>query len=142
MPEKMLFLRGPMAKNVLHYQRGERIINSGGTDKGMYIILEGEVEIALSDGNDKIVVAVLKKSDFFGEISLFNDTPRSSNATAMGSVKLVRIDNPVQLKTFLLKNSAFAAKMVGVLAQRLAKTDEILIGKISELNRLKVTRDI
>ncbi len=115
---------------------------SGGADKGMYIILEGEVEIALADGNDKIVVAVLKKSDFFGEISLFNDTPRSANATAMGSVKLVRIDNPAQLKTFLLKNSSFAAKMVGVLAQRLAKTDEMLIGKISELNRLKVTRDI
>lgn len=131
-----------MARNVAYYQRGERIIDAGANDKGMFIILEGEVEITLTDGNNKIVVAVLKKNDFFGEISLFNDTPRSASATAMGNVKLVRIDSPAHLKAFLLKNSSFAAKMVGVLAQRLAKTDEILIGKISELNRLKVTRDI
>ncbi len=131
-----------MARNIRYYQRGERIIEAGGTDKGMYIILEGEVEITLSDGSNKVVVAVLKKNDFFGEISLFNDTPRSANAMALGNVKVVRIDSPMQLKAFLLKNPAFAAKMVGVLGQRLAKTDEILIGKISELNRLKVTRDI
>lgn len=131
-----------MAKNIRYYQRGERIIDAGNTDKGMYIILEGDVEITLTDGNNKIVVAHLKKNDFFGEISLFNDTPRSANAMAMGDVKVVRIDDAAHLKAFLLKNSAFAAKMVSVLAQRLAKTDEILIGKISELNRLKVTRDI
>ncbi len=128
--------------NIAYYQRGERIIEAGANDKGMFIILEGEVEITLTDGSNKIVVAVLKKSDFFGEISLFNDTPRSANATAMGTVKLVRIESAAQLKIFLLKNTAFAAKMVSILAQRLAKTDEILIGKISELNRLKVTRDI
>ena len=46
------------------------------------------------------------------------------------------------LKVFLIKNPSFAAKMVSILCQRLAKTDEILIGKISELNRIKITRDV
>jgi CRP/FNR family cyclic AMP-dependent transcriptional regulator len=100
------------------------------------------VQIMLSDGKNTILVATLNKGDFFGEISLFNNTPRSANAFAVGNVKLAFIDNVDQLKAFLLKNPSYAAKMVHILAQRLAKTDEILIGKINELNRLKLLRDV
>ncbi|HSA15584.1 MAG TPA: cyclic nucleotide-binding domain-containing protein [Spirochaetota bacterium] len=131
-----------MAKQIVFYQRSEKIIKAGTTEQRMYIILEGEVEISLSDGNNRIVVAKLRKGDFFGEISLFNNTPRSADAIAAGDVKLAYIDSVEELKAFLLKNPVFAAKMVHILAQRLAKTDEILIGKVSELNRLKVLKDV
>jgi len=131
-----------VAKQIVFYQRSEKIIKAGTTEQRMYIILEGEVEISLSDGNNWIVVAKLRKGDFFGEISLFNNTPRSADAIAAGDVKLAYIDSVEELKAFLLKNPVFAAKMVHILAQRLAKTDEILIGKVSELNRLKVLKDV
>jgi len=130
-----------MASNVVYFQRGERIIEAGKLEKMMYIILEGEVEISLSGGTERIVVAKLKKNDFFGEISLFTDNPRSATVMAVGNVKLVCIDSDTQLKAFLMKNPSFAAKMVQTLGQRLARTDEILVGKISELNRVKMTRD-
>jgi len=131
-----------MAKSIVYYQNSEKIIEAGKTETRMYIILEGEVQISLSDKIDKVVVAKLKKGDFFGEISLFTNTPRSATATALGGVKLAFIDNAEQLREFLIRNPAFAAKMVHTLARRLAKTDEILVGKISELNRIKITRDI
>lgn len=124
---------------LLHYQDGERIIAAGEFEQRMYIILEGHVSIFLGEGKDRIEVAKLKKGDFFGEISLFNNTPRSATVIANGNVKLVFIDNVQQLKAFLVNNPAFAAKMVHILCRRLAKTDEILIGKIDEINRLKVT---
>lgn len=131
-----------MVKNVVYYQAGEKIIEAGKQESKMYIILEGEVEIQLTDGSSKVVVAYLKKGDFFGEISLFANTPRSATVIAKGGVKLVYMDNVEELKAFLLKNPSFAAKMVQILAKRLARTDEILIGKISELNRIKLTRDL
>ncbi len=131
-----------MPKNIAYYRQNEKIIEVGKTEKKMYIILEGDVEIALSDGKNRIVVAELKKGDFFGEISLFTNTPRSATVIAMSEVKLVYIDSVDELKAFLIKNPSFAAKMVSILAKRLAKTDEILIGKISELNRIKITRDL
>jgi CRP/FNR family cyclic AMP-dependent transcriptional regulator len=131
-----------MNKNIMYFQSGERIIKAGGTETRMFIILEGEVQISLSDKMDKIVVAELKKGDFFGEISLFTDAPRNATATAISNVKLAFIDNADQLREYLIHNPAFAAKMVNVLAQRLAKTNEILVGKISELNRIKITSDV
>ncbi len=128
-----------MSKNILYYQNGENIIKAGSLEQRMYIILEGKVSIILTDGNEQFVVATLGKGDFFGEISLFTSIPRSATVKALGDVKLAFIDNVAQLKAFLIKNPAFAAKMVQILSQRLAKTDEILIGKISENTRLRQT---
>ena len=127
---------------VLYYKNNETIIKSGQLEKRMYIILEGVVAITLTDGSDHFPVANLKKGDFFGEISLFTNTPRSATVKAVGDVKLAFIDSEEQLKSFLIKNPFFGAKMVTILAQRLAKSDGILMGKVSEVNRLKVTRDI
>lgn len=129
-----------MSKNILYYQNGENIIKSGQLEQRMYIILEGRVSIILTDGNEQLVVATLTKGDFFGEISLFTSIPRSATVRSLGDVQLAYIDNVTQLKAFLIKNPAFAAKMVQILSQRLAKTDEILIGKISENTRLKQTQ--
>jgi len=131
-----------MAKKILQYHGGERIIQSGSREKRMYIILEGSVSISLSDGNNVIKVAEMHKGDFFGEISLFNNTPRSATVTAIDSVSVAYIDSLEELQAFLVRNPVFAAKMGNILAQRLAKTDEILIGKISELNRVGLIRDV
>jgi len=131
-----------MSGRVLNYKHNERIITSGDIEKRMYIIIEGKVEIILTDGSHKITVATLNKGDFFGEISIFNNRPRSANAYAIGDVKLAYIDDTQQLKKFLLKNPSFAAKMVHVLTERLAKTDELLLGKINEINRLKLINKI
>lgn len=131
-----------MSKNIMYYQNGENIIKAGQREQRMYIILEGRVSIILQSGEEQFVVATMEKGDFFGEISLFTDHPRSATVRSLGDVKLAYIDNVTQLKAFLIKNPAFAAKMVQILAQRLAKTDEILVGKISEIKRLKQTQAI
>ena len=131
-----------MAGRVLYYKNAEKIIEAGKQEKRMFIILEGSVHIILSDGQNMVKVAELKKGDFFGEISLFNNTPRSATALAIGDVKLAYVDSADELKAFLIKNPSFAAKMVHILAKRLAETDKILIGKISEINRLKIMRDV
>jgi CRP-like cAMP-binding protein len=131
-----------MAKNMVYFQTGEDIIKIGKIEQRMYIILEGQVNVFLSKGDENIQVATLDKGDFFGEISLFTDNPRSATVKAVGNVKLAIIDNKAQLKSFLVLNPQFAAKMVHVLAKRLAKTNEILVGKMSEINRLKQTNAI
>jgi len=131
-----------MSKNIMYFQNGENIIKIGQIEQRMYIILEGRVSVFLTSGAENIVVATMEKGDFFGEISLCTDHPRSATVRALGDVKLAYIDNVTQLKSFLILNPQFAAKMVSILAQRLAKTDTILIGKISEINRLKQTQAI
>lgn len=131
-----------MAKRVVYYKKGEIIIKEGQLDRRMYVILEGFVKISLSDRGDKITVATLKKGDFFGEMSLFNETPRSATATALEDVKLAYLNDIKQLTNFLELNPKFAVKMVHILATRLSKTNEILLGEFREVNKFKYLRDI
>ena len=51
--------------------------------EGMYIIMTGSVKITIGtrSGNENIL-AELGEGDFFGELALFDDEPRSANAIA------------------------------------------------------------
>lgn len=127
-----------MAARILNFTDSERIIRAGQNDRRMYIILSGSVQISLRDGVDSFVVATMNKGDFFGEMSLFCNRPRTADAVAIGDVKLTYIESLLELKKFLSVNPNFAIKMVEVLSERLTKTDEHLIGVISDINRLKL----
>ncbi len=130
-------------KKIVYYINGEKIIKDGDTDKRMYIILEGTVNITLSDGREKIDVATLQKGAFFGEMSLFNDAPRSATVTASSdNVRLTYIDNTDDLKKFLHLNPSFAARMAQIMAKRLAKTNEILIKEFKQLNKYKYLNNL
>jgi CRP-like cAMP-binding protein len=115
-----------MAGKILKYKKGETIVKQGDKEQRMYIILKGEVRIALCDEIREVELTLLKKHDFFGEISLFNKEPRSASAVAMGNVELTYIDSDEELDRFLLKNPGFSRKMVKVLAGRLARTNDII----------------
>jgi len=126
-----------MNQNILKYAKFETISRAGSTDRGMFIIIEGKVEITLNDGNQEYKVAILHENDFFGEGSLFNNTNRTANAVAIEDTKVFKIVEKHKLEEFLHKNPSFAMKMISVLSKRLAATDEILMEKISEIKMLK-----
>ena len=115
-----------MGRNIVYFKNCEKIIETGNTDRRMYIILEGEVLITLKKGSQTIVISKLKKGDFFGEISLLNGSPRCADARAIGEVKLAFIENRVQLQKFLVSNPLFAAKMVQVMSTRIVHTNKLI----------------
>lgn len=126
-----------MSRKVVKFMPDEAIIKKGTKESRMYIIIEGHVRIVLRDGDDEINVATLKKNDFFGEMSLFTSKERTADAIALDNVTVTFVESIQQLNSFLLANPKFAAKMVHILVERLANTNELLIGKVSETNRLK-----
>jgi len=126
-----------MAKKIKKYSSGEMIIKRGDIEKRMYIILSGEVEVSMNDGVKKIALAHLKKHDFFGEISLYCEMPRTADAIAVGSVTLAYLDCIEDLDTFLSKNHKYSMKMVNLLATRIAHSNKILFEELQGRNSAK-----
>ncbi|WP_411821400.1 Crp/Fnr family transcriptional regulator [Leptospira sp. 'Mane'] len=106
---------------------GQRIFKEGEMNNAMYIILKGNVEIFFTVNNGQTRLAIMKPGDFFGEMALFSSNPRSATARTITSAELAIIESKQQLENFLVKNPKFAAKMVSIMADRLAKTNELLI---------------
>lgn len=63
--------------------RGQVLIQEGVDPAGLYVVVEGEVEITKTDeGGDTVVLAYLRPGDVFGEIGLLEDRPTTATATA------------------------------------------------------------
>lgn len=115
-----------MADKELSFKKGEKIIQAGEKEQRMYIIKRGDVEVSMTEDMKKVVLAKLKRDDFFGEMSLFNKTPRSADATALSDTIVVCIENQRELDKYLSENPRFSNQMVQILVSRLAKTNELL----------------
>ena len=70
--------------DIINFKKGEDIIEEGTLGDCAYIIEEGSVEVSkLSPHRDKQVLAILEKSEIFGEMGLIDGLPRSATVTAL-----------------------------------------------------------
>ncbi|HEU0370282.1 MAG TPA: cyclic nucleotide-binding domain-containing protein [Candidatus Acidoferrum sp.] len=106
---------------VWYLKAGETIFKEGETGKELYVIKSGQVEIRLENR----LLATLEANDIFGEMALFDSTPRSATAVAKTDVALV----PVSKKDFVALVSrapTFALDIMSMLARRLREANKAI----------------
>ncbi|NWF98381.1 MAG: cyclic nucleotide-binding domain-containing protein [Nitrospirae bacterium] len=117
-------------KSILYqreYKTNEFIFKEGDAGLGMYIIFNGKVIITC--GNDKQTLAELEEGDFFGELSLLDESPRSASAVAKTPCILLCFFKP-ELLDIIERNPKLGCKIIFKLAwtigERLKSTNEQL----------------
>ena len=87
----------------------------------MYIIEEGQVRIyrVAEDGREK-TLALLSEGDFFGEMALIDDEPRSAIAEATEPCVLLAIHKR-DVHSLIQANPSIALSMIQGLSRRLAR---------------------
>lgn len=116
--------------HIRYYKKNELIFREGEPGLGLYIILDGKVEIYKEKNSQKTTLSILTKGDFFGEISLLLiDKPRSASAIALEPTTLLGFFNP-DLKVLMKRNphisNIFLYNIATILGDRLIKTNEVL----------------
>jgi hypothetical protein len=78
---------------LVRYQAGDLIIRKGDTDQALYIIIGGQIRVwdRTEDGKARLL-NYHGAGDFFGEIALLEDKPRTANVDAITDVELVVFD--------------------------------------------------
>jgi CRP/FNR family transcriptional regulator, cyclic AMP receptor protein len=110
------------------YRSGDAVFEEGDVGDKLYVIVRGAVDIikAAGQGPGQVLVT-LRRGDYFGEMSLIDDAPRSASAMATEESSLLSIKK--QDFMLLLDNSpTIAAKIykffVITLQHRLRETNE------------------
>jgi CRP-like cAMP-binding protein len=109
------------------FKIGAMIVEEGRTGNGLYIVLSGRVEVVkgIPAGRPE-VVAVLGPGEPFGEMALLGEWPRTASVRALEDTECLGMDRWVFMHQ-VRREPEMALKMLQVLAQRLAKTNERIV---------------
>lgn len=114
----------------LRVKKDEFIFKEGATGDAFYLIVSGSVRIStIVPGVGEEALTILREGEYFGEMALIDDAPRSASAIANDDTILLLIakDN---FRKLLAQETGIAYKLLWVftktLSARLRKTDEQL----------------
>ncbi len=112
------------------FQGGETIFEENDPGNSLLVIISGEVRITQrANVSGEETLTVLKKGDFFGEMALLEDLPRSATALAHSDTFMLEISRERFLH-FLEKDPASGVKILVRLARSLSARLREADGKI------------
>jgi uncharacterized membrane protein len=112
------------------YEEGDAVFRQGDEGSSLFIVEDGAIEIAYGEGKTRVVLATLFNGQYFGELSLFDGSPRSATALALKHSELIRLDRS-DLVDFVNKNPAAALRIIAEMGERLRQTNELMSRRVS-----------
>ena len=104
-------------------EEGEVIFSKGDEPDYAYLIQSGGVDIVLEKDGRTIHIDTLGEGEFFGEMALVDDEPRSATATAIAPTTCVKIARRDFLER-LGNSEPLTRIMLELLVKRLRKSTE------------------
>jgi len=102
-----------------YFEPSQIIVTQGTPGQAFYLILSGRVEI-LRDG---VSLGAFGPGDFFGEMSLLDQAPRSATIRALDHTSCLMLSS-WDFKALLERHPSIAIKLLEVLSRRLRVADE------------------
>lgn len=116
-------------------EQGAEVFSAGTPSDGtMFFVLEGELEAVTDSGKQETVVKRYQRGDFFGEMALINNSPRSHTVRALSKgTKLGRIDKDIFMR-ISRSNPVFLYRMLIVMITRLAEVEKQVVAASNQVN--------
>lgn len=106
------------------YKPGDFIFREGdAANAEAYMVHEGRVEIRRRFGEEERVLRVIGKGDLLGDLALFRNAPRSTDAVAADAVTLMVIPSN-RLEHLVRANPSLALALIRQLATRMVEAED------------------
>jgi CRP/FNR family transcriptional regulator, cyclic AMP receptor protein len=126
--------------NVRIFNPGELIFREGEKGDLMYVLLEGSVELKKKvEHGETVLKTVDTPNDFFGEMALLDERPRSASAIASKKTRVLAVDGPT-FESMILANGKFALKIIKVLSARIRHSNDQVSELIETMPKERIAR--
>jgi len=113
--------------------RGTIIMAAGDPTDSLYIVLSGRLKVMMSDADGKeVILTLIGPGEFFGEMGLIDDSPRSASVVAIEPCELLAITRR-DFKKCLAENFEMSMAVMRGLVRRLREADR-KIGSLALLD--------
>ncbi len=113
--------------------RGSIIMAAGDPTDSLYIVISGRLKVMMGDADGKeVILSILGPGEFFGEMGLIDDSPRSASVLTIEPCELLAIAKR-DFKKCLAENFEMAMGVMKGLVRRLREADR-KIGSLALLD--------
>ncbi len=106
------------------YPKNSTIIAAGDPTDAMYIVVSGRLKVVMSDKEgQEVILAILDQGEFFGEMGLIAQAPRSATVTTIEPCELLTITRADFTKC-LQGNFDLTMNVIRGLVKRLREADK------------------
>jgi CRP/FNR family cyclic AMP-dependent transcriptional regulator len=106
------------------YPKGAIIVNEGDEGASLFLIQSGSVKAYLSDDKGKeVILSTQGPGEYFGELALFDEAPRSASVAALEPCKAM-IVSKTQLRAAIMERPQIAMALLLGLARRVRDLTE------------------
>ena len=104
------------------YPPSRAVLMEDAWGNAVYFLVSGWVKVRRLSGKDAATLAILGQGDFFGEMAILDESPRSTDVIALSKVKLVSVSAQRFIQT-LFKDSQLHHRMLQLMVRRLRQTN-------------------
>lgn len=126
---------------LLHFGCGERIIEQGAAGESMFVLVNGEARVLVTQNGAPKPVATLRAGDCCGEMSVLTGEPRSAGVVATADCAVLEITKPI-FGELLAQQPDLLPRLSEILAQRRLETEKILSADANEATRCLKRREL
>jgi signal transduction histidine kinase len=105
---------------------GQLVLREGDQGDSLYVVLTGELEVTKRQGSQDILLALYKPGQFFGEMALLEQVPRSASVRTLQESRLLVISQAA-FQTLLSCSPSAPLKILHTVTSRLRSTESALI---------------
>ncbi|MGP1676908.1 MAG: Crp/Fnr family transcriptional regulator [Burkholderiales bacterium] len=103
--------------------RNAKIIGAGDPTDSLYIVINGRLKVLMSDEQGReVILSILGPGEFFGEMGLLDDSPRSASVVTLEACELLTISK-IDFKRSLADNFELSLIVMRGLVKRLREAD-------------------
>ncbi|UCC63850.1 MAG: cyclic nucleotide-binding domain-containing protein, partial [Anaerolineae bacterium] len=106
------------------YLKGQVIFNEGEEGDALYLIESGQVQVVTGSSSEEKILAYLGPGNFFGELALLLDEPRSATVRVVIDIE-VWVLRKQDLEALLEDHPIIALQMSRELSRRLVETSHM-----------------
>lgn len=111
-------------------EAGEVAVEEGEPGDTLYVVCEGRVEVAKTDGDDLVVLASLGPGQFFGEMAPLSGRARAATVRAAVPSRIVFVRGKA-LRLLIQQSPDVAFAILGDMAERLDAATEVIVDFVS-----------
>jgi len=100
------------------YPAGRAVLMEDAWGNAVYFVLSGWVKVRRIVGEDGVSLAILGQGDFFGEMAILDESPRSTDVIALCPVRLLSVHAQRFIQT-LFKDPQLHHRMLQLMVRRL-----------------------